>query len=201
MKLYFASNACSLSPHIALRESGLPFELERVDLKTKRTASGEDFLTVNPKGYVPALRLDDGQVLTEGAVIVQWIGDQRPETGLMPPAGTMARYRVQEWLHYIGTELHRGFAPLYGKLTPEEVKAAAREKLAARFAFLAAAVETQPYLMGQTFTVADGYAFYTLRVWKRVVRPELPSPALQPYFARILARPAVIAALDAERDS
>jgi len=201
MKLYFASNACSLSPHIALRESGLPFELERVDLKTKRTATGEDFLTVNPKGYVPALRLDDGQILTEGAVIVQWIGDQRPETGLIPPAGTMARYRVKEWLHYIGTELHRGFAPLYGKATPEEVKAAAREKLERRFAFLAAAVETQPYLMGQTFTVADGYAFYTLRVWKRVVRPELPSPALQPYFARILARPAVTAALDAERDS
>src|SRR4051812_18671455 len=201
MKLYFASNACSLSPHIALRESGLPFELERVDLKTKRTASGEDFLTVNPKGYVPALKLDDGQILTEGAVIVQWIGDQRPETGLIPPAGTMARYRVQEWLHYIATELHRGFAPLYGKLTPEEVKAAAREKLAMRFAFLAAAVDTQPYLMGQTFTVADGYAFYTLRVWKRIVRRELPSAALQPSFARILARPAVTAALDAERDS
>ena len=201
MKLYFASNACSLSPHIALRESGLPFQLERVDLKTKRTASGEDFLTLNPKGYVPALRLDDGQILTEGAVIVQWIADQRPETGLMPPAGTMARYRVQEWLHYIATELHKGFAPLYGKLTSEEVKTAAREKLVARFAFLAAAVQAQPYLMGQTFTVADGYAFYTLRVWKRVVRPELPSPALQPYFERILARPAVIAALDAERDA
>jgi len=201
MKLYFASNACSLSPHIALRESGLPFQLERVDLKTKRTASGEDFLTVNPKGYVPALRLDDGQILTEGAVIVQWIADQRPDAGLIPPAGTMARYRVQEWLHYIGTELHRGFVPLYSKLTPEEVKAAVREKLAMRFAFLAAAVETQPYLMGRTFTVADGYAFYTLRVWKRVVRPELPSQALQPYFERILARPAVIAALDAERDA
>ena len=201
MKLYFASNACSLSPHIALRESGLPFELERVDLKTKRTASGEDFTAVNPKGYVPALRLDDGQILTEGAVIVQWIGDQRPETGLMPPAGTMARYREQEWLHYIATELHKGFVPLYSKITPEEVKAAVREKLAARFAFLAAAVETQPYLMGQTFTVADGYAFYTLRNWKRAVRPELPSPSLQAYFARILARPAVIAALDAERDA
>ncbi len=201
MKLYFASNACSLSPHIALRESGLSFELERVDLKTKRTASGEDFLAVNPKGYVPALRLDDGQVLTEGAVIVQWIADQRPESGLIPPAGTMARYRVQEWLHYIATELHKGFAPLYSKITPEEVKAAVREKLAARFAFLGAAVETQPYLMGETFTVADGYAFYTLRSWKRSVRPELPSPSLQDYFARILARPAVIAALDAERDA
>jgi glutathione S-transferase len=201
MKLYFASNACSLSPHIALRESGLPFELERVDLRSKRTATGEDFLKVNPKGYVPALRLDDGQVLTEGAVIVQWIGDQRPETGLIPPAGTMDRYRAQEWLHYIATELHKGFAPLYNKLTPEEIKAAAREKLAMRFAFLAAAVDSQPYLMGQTFTVADGYAFYTLRSWKRAVRPELPSPVLQSYFARILARPAVVAALDAERDT
>jgi glutathione S-transferase len=201
MKLYFASNACSLSPHIALSESGLPFELERVDLKTKRTASGEDFLALNPKGYVPALKLDDGQVLTEGAVIVQWIADRRPESGLIPPCGTMARYRAQEWLHYIATELHKGFIPLYSKITPEEVKTAAREKLTARFAFLAAAVERQPYLMGETFTVADGYAFYTLRSWKRAVRPELPSPLLQDYFARILARPAVTAALDAERDA
>ena len=181
--------------------AGSPSSWSGSILKTKRTASGEDFLAVNPKGYVPALRLDDGQVLTEGAVIVQWIADQRPESGLIPLAGTMARYRAQEWLHYIATELHKGFAPLYSKITPEEVKAAVREKLAARFAFLAAAVETHPYLMGETFTVADGYAFYTLRSWKRTVRPELPSPALQPYFARILARPAVIAALDAERDA
>ncbi len=201
VKLYFARHACSLSPHIALRESALPFELERVDLKTKRTASGEDFLAINPKGYVPALRLDDGQVLTEGAVIVQWIADQRPETGLIPPAGTMERYRVLEWLHYIATELHKGFGPLYSRLTPEEAKAATREKLAVRFAFLAAAVENRPFLMGATFMVADGYAFYTLRSWKRLVKPELPSPALQPYFDRVLARPAVRAAVDAERDS
>ncbi|HVV52132.1 MAG TPA: glutathione transferase GstA [Polyangia bacterium] len=200
MKLYFAAHACSLSPHIALREAGLPFELERVDLGSKRTASGEDFRTVNPKGYVPALKLDDGQVLTEGAVIVQWIADQRPESGLIPPAGGMARYRAQEWLHFIATELHKGFAPLYNKLTPEALRAATREKLAARFAVLAAAVDAHPYLMGPTFTVADGYAFYTLRTWKRLVKPELPHPGLQAYFDRLLARPAVRAALDAERD-
>jgi glutathione S-transferase len=201
VKLFFAPHSCSLSPLIALTESGLPFQLERVDLKTKRTASGEDFLAVNPKGYVPALKLDDGQVLTEGAVIVQWIADQRPETELIPPVGTMERYRVLEWLHYIATELHKGFGPLYSRLTPEEIKAATRERLAVRFAFLAAAVENRPFLMGETFTVADGYAFYTLRSWKRLVKLELPSPALQPYFDRVLARPAVRAALDAERDS
>jgi len=199
MKLYWASHACSLSPHIALREAGLPFELELVDLRTKRTATGEDFLAVNPKGYVPALKMDDGQVLTEGAVIVQWVADQRPATGLIPPAGTMARYRAQEWLHFIATELHKGFAPLYNKLIPEEVKAAAREKLTARFGLVAAAIETAPYLMGPAFTVADGYAFYTLRTWKRLVRPELPWPSLQAYFERVLARPAVQAALEGER--
>jgi glutathione S-transferase len=201
MKLYFAPNACSLSPHIALRESGLPFDLERVDLRTKRTASGEDFLAVNPKGYVPALKLDDGQVLTEGAVIVQWIADRRPESQLIPPFGTMARYRLLEWLHFIATELHKGFAPLYNASMPEEIKAATREKLASRFAVLAAAIETQPYLTGPTFTVADGYAFYTLRSWKRVVNPELPSPALTRYFELVMARPAVRAALEAEAGS
>jgi glutathione S-transferase len=200
MRLYWASHACSLSPHIALREAGLAFEMERVDLKTKRTASGEDFLSVTPKGYVPALRMDDGQVLTEGAVIVQWIADQRPSSGLMPPAGTLARYRAQEWLHFIATELHKGFAPLFNKLIPEEVKAAAREKLTARFGLLVAAVEKEPYLMGSTFTVADGYAFYTLRTWKRIVRPDLPWPALQTYFERLLARPAVRDAIEAERE-
>jgi glutathione S-transferase len=198
MKLYFAPNACSLSPHIALRETGLGFELEKVDLRAKRTASGEDFLTVNPKGYVPALRLDDGQILTEGAVIVQWIADQKPAANLIPPAGSMERYRVLEWLHFIGTELHKGLSPLFGKVAPEEYKTTVKEKLASRFAFLSKAVEDRPFLTGATFTVADGYAFYTLRTWRRVVKPELPTPSLQAYFERIGARPAVRAALEAE---
>lgn len=198
MKLYFASGACSLSPHIALREAGLPFELERVDLRTKITASGEDFRAVNPKGYVPALKLDDGQVLTEGAVIVQWVGDQKPASGLIPPAGSFARYRAQEWLHFIATELHKGLAPLYNKALPPEVRAATLEKMTNRFSFLTRALTDQPFLMGSAFGVADGYAFYTLRSWQRAVQPELPSPVLQAYLERIAARPAVRAALDAE---
>ncbi len=201
MKLYWAPHACSLSPHIALREAGLPFELERVDLRTKKTASGEDYLTVNPKGYVPALKLDDGQVLTEGAVIVQWIADQRPESRLAPPPGSFARLRVQEWLHYIGTELHSRFGPLYGNKTPADYRVTVVEKLTARFRFLAEAVTGPPYLTGDTFTVADGYAFYTLRSWKRVVSPTLPAVALDDFCARVAARPAVAAALGAEASS
>ena len=201
MKLYFASNACSLSPHIALRESGLPFELERVDLKTKRTASGEDFLALNPKGYVPALKIHDGQVLTEGAVIVQWIADQRPESGLIPPCGTMARYRAQEWLHYIATELHKGFIPLYSKMTPEEVKTTVRGE-----ADGAVRVSRRG---GREAAVPDGGDLHrrgrvrVLHVAQLEARraAQLPSPLLQDYFARILARPAVAATLDAERDA
>jgi glutathione S-transferase len=198
MKLYFAPGACSLSPHIALREAELPFELEKVDLRAKRTASGEDFWAVNPKGYVPALKLDDGQVLTEGAVIVQWIADQKPESKLIPPAGTLERYRLLEWLHFIATELHKGFGPLYSTLASPEAKTATKERLASRFAFLGKAVEDRQFLTGNTFTVADGYAFYTLRSWQRSVKPELPSASLQAYFDRVGARPAVRAALEAE---
>jgi glutathione S-transferase len=198
MKLYFAPGACSLSPHIALREAGLPFELEKVDLRAKRTASGEDFRAVNAKGYVPALKFDDGRVLTEGAVIVQWVADQRPESNLAPAAGTFERLRLQEWLHYIATELHRGFGPLLGKLASEEYKAATRETLTSRFKFLGEAIAARPYLLGETFSVADGYAFYTMRTWRRRVAEALPAAALEGYFARIADRPAVTAALDAE---
>lgn len=198
MKLYFSPGACSLSPHIALREAGLPFELERVDLRAKRTANGEDFWAINPKGYVPALRLDSGQILTEGSVVVQWIADQRPETNLIPPAGTMERYRLLEWLAFIATELHKGIAPLYSPLLSPEAKAGTRDKLAGRFSFLGKAVEDRPFLMGSTFTVADGYAFYTLRSWQRTVKPELPAASLQAYFDRIADRSAVRAALEAE---
>lgn len=201
MKLYWAPHACSLSPHIALREAGLPFDLERVDLRTKKTAGGEDYLVINPKGYVPALKLDDGQVLTEGAVIVQWIADQRPDSGLAPPPGSFARLRVQEWLHYIGTELHSRFGPLYGKDTPADYRVSVVDRLTARFRFMAEALARQPFLTGDTFTVADGYAFYTLRSWKRVVSPTLPAAALDAFCARVAARPSVIAALGCEASS
>jgi len=198
MKLYYAPNACSLSPHIALREAGLPFQLERVDLRARKTAGGEDYLTVNPKGYVPALKLDDGRILTEGAVIVQWIADQRPESHLAPPPGSFERLRVQEWLHYIGTELHSRISPLHDKALPPDYRTVVIEKLTARFRFLAEPLARQPFLTGDTFTVADGYAFYTLRSWKRTVSPGLPAPALDDFFARVAARPSVVAALAAE---
>ncbi|HEX4508714.1 MAG TPA: glutathione transferase GstA [Burkholderiaceae bacterium] len=198
MKLYYAPHACSLSPHIALREAGLPFELERVDLRAKRTASGEDYLTVNPKGYVPALKFDDGRVLTEGAVIVQWVADQRPESHLAPPCGSFERLRVQEWLHYIATELHARLGPLHSNLLPADYRATVVEKLTVRLRFLAEAVTRQPFLTGDTFTVADGYAFYTLRSWKRVVVPTLPALALDDFYARVASRPSVIAALQFE---
>lgn len=198
MKLYFAPHTCSLSPHIALREADLPFELARVDLRTKRTAAGEDYDAINPKGYVPALLFDDGRVLTEGAVIVQWIADQRPERGLAPAAGTFERLRLQEWLHFIGTEIHARFGPLYGNRTPADYRATVVAKLTARLRYLAEAVTRQPFLMGDRFTVPDGYAFFTLRNWRRVVSPELPAAALDDYFARIAARPTVVAALAAE---
>jgi glutathione S-transferase len=199
MKLYWSPNACSLSPHIVLREAGLPFEMERVDLRANRTASGGDFRAINPKGYVPALQLDDGEILTEGAVIVQYLADLAPDAKLAPPAGTMARVRLQEWLHFIGTELHKGMSPLYNPLASAEFKQSLRERLAARFGFLAGALaDGRAYLTGDSFSIADAYAFYTLRAWRRNVAEELPAPALQAYFDRIAARPAVRAALQAE---
>jgi glutathione S-transferase len=200
VKLYLAPHACSLSPHIALREADLPFELVRVDLRTKRTADGADYLAVNPKGYVPALQFDDGRVLTEGAVIVQWIADQRPESHLAPPLGTFERLRLHEWLHFIGTEIHARFGPLYGNKTPAHYRALVIDKLTVRLRFLAEAVTQHPFLMGDTFTVADGYAFYTLRNWKRLVAQTLPAAALDDYFTRIRARPSVDAALAVEAD-
>ena len=130
MKLYFSPSACSLSPHIALREAGLQFELDRVNFGTKKTKSGEDFLGINPKGYVPTLKLDDGQVLTEGPAIVQYIADRKPETGLAPAAGTLERYRLQEWLNYISTELHKSFSPLFNPKTPAETKQLVKDQLA-----------------------------------------------------------------------
>ncbi|WP_437312986.1 glutathione transferase GstA [Sorangium sp. So ce385] len=199
MKLYYTPGACSLSPHIALRESGLSFELEQVDLKAKKLKDGGDYLAVNPKGYVPALALDGGEVLTEGAIIVQYIADKVPSSKLAPAAGTTARLRLQEWLHFIATELHKGFGPINHPKSNDELKQAFRERLEARFAILAKGVEGKSFLLGDTFTVADGYAFYTLRNLRRLDEQALDrSPALKAYFERVGARPAVKAALAAE---
>lgn len=197
MKLYYMPFACSLSPHIVAREAGIPIELVRVD-RAKKTSTGEDYLAINPKGSVPALALDNGEVLTESAVIARFLADQKPELGLIPPAGTLERYRTEEWMNHIATDIHKQFSPLFGPTTPEETKAAQRETLSKRFAFVASKLEGREYLMGDSFTVADAYLF-TVLSWTSPLKLDLsPWPALTAYLARVGSRPAVKAALAAE---
>ena len=199
MKLYFTPGACSLSPHVALREAELLFELEAVDLAAKTTRSGKNFLEINPKGYVPALVLEDGELITEGAIIVQYIADQRPELGLAPPNGTRERRRLQEWLHFIATELHKGFGPINNPKAGAELKETLLARLVSRFAFLAKGLEGKRHLVGDTFTVADGYAYYVLRSLRKLDPEALgKAPVLGAYFDAISSRPAVRAALEAE---
>jgi glutathione S-transferase len=198
MKLYFSPGACSLSPHIALRESGQPFELVKVDTKAKTFAGGGDFLAVNGKGYVPVLELDDGTRLTEGPAIVQYIADRKPESGLAPAAGTMERVRLQEWLNFTTSEIHKGFSPLFSPETPEDYKPVARKRLAARFDWLSRQLEGRDYLLGEHFTVADGYLFVVLG-WTNHVGMKLEDwPVLKAWRERIAQRPHVREALKAE---
>lgn len=198
MLLYFTPGACSLSVHIALQESGLPFERERVDLKQHRTASGEDYFGLNAKGYVPGLRLDDGSLLTEGAAIVQYVADLVPERGLAPSAGSMARVRLQEWLSFIGSEIHKGFGPLWNPLVPPETRSAAEARLYHWFDWLAPQLATRPYLLEGGYSVADGYLFTCLN-WCNFLQLSLDKwPSLQAYLTRMSERPAVQAALRAE---
>ncbi len=202
MKLYYVPNACGISPQIALREAGVPFTLDRLNLAAgKKTQSGADYLKVNPKGRIPALELDDGQVITEGSAIVQYIADLKPEKKLAPPAGTMARVRLQEWLNFIATELHASMSPLYQATANEEFKTWWREnRIIPRLEFMAKALEGKPFLLGDTFTVADGYAFYVLKSWQgpRVKGTLEKWPVLADYYARLSARPSVKASLEAE---
>jgi glutathione S-transferase len=198
MKLYYSPGACSLSPHIALFEAGLKFDIERVNLANKQTAGGADFRAINPKGYVPALGLDNGELLTEGPAMVQYIADQVPEKKLAPAAGTMERYRLTEWLNFISTEIHKGFSPLFKPHMPDEAKKMARELLALRFEFIAQQLEGKQYLTGAQFTVADGYLFTTMN-WAPRVDVDLSRwPVLQAFQERVAARPAVQQALAAE---
>jgi len=197
-KLYYSPGACSLSPHIALREAGLPFELAMASLRTKKLADGSDLASVSPKGQVPVLEFDDGQRLTEGPAIVQWIADQAPASGLAPAAGTLARYRLQEWLNFITSELHKGFSPLFSPVMPDEAKAIARTRLADKLAWVDGQLAGKPYLMGDAFTVADGYLF-TVAGWGKMVGVDIaPLPHLSAFMARVAARPAVQEALKAE---
>ena len=199
IKLYFTPGSCSLSPHIALREAELPFELVQVDLAKKELKSGGSFLSVNPKGYVPAIVLEDGTLLTEGAVIVQYIADQKPEKKLAPKSGTTERLKLKEWLHFIATELHKGFGPINHPKSNPELKQVFRERLNARFEFLNRSLEGKQYLLGDQFTVADGYAYYTLRNLRKLDAAALDSaPILKKYFERVGARPAVRDALQVE---
>jgi glutathione S-transferase len=198
MKLYYSPGACSLSPHIVLRESGLPFELVLASTKTHKLADGSDYYAINPKGYVPLLELDSGERLSEGPAIVQYIADQVPQKNLAPANGTMPRYRLQEWLNFVTSELHKGFSPLFNPATPEDFKPAAKERLAGRLKWVDAQLEGKAYLTGDQFTVADAYLF-TVTNWTKYVGIDIAGLAnLGAFMGRVAARPAVQAALKAE---
>lgn len=198
MKLYYSPGACSLSPHIVLHEAGLPFEAVLASTKTHKLQDGTDYYAVNAKGYVPLLELDDGQRLAEGPVIVQWIADQVPAKKLAPPAGTMPRYRVMEWLNFVTAELHKQFSPLFNPAYPEEAKAINREKLLGRYAWVDGQLAGKQYLMGDDFTVADAYLFVVTR-WTVPMKLDISSRTnLAAYMTRVAQRPAVRRALEAE---
>ena len=198
MKLFFSPGACSQAVHIALRESGIPFDLEQVDLKEHKTKSGADYYAINPKGYVPALLLDDGQLLGEVQVLLQYVADKAPEAKLAPAYGTMERYRLQEWLAFISSEIHKSFGPLFYPTTPEETKKANRERIVKRFQLIDEQLAGKQFLMGAEFSVADAYLFVMLR-WGRAMKIEAGSFAnLEAYYGRVASRPAVHATLEAE---
>jgi glutathione S-transferase len=199
MKLYYAPGASSLAPHIALREAGLAFQLERVDLRTRKTEHDADYLRINPNGYVPALQFDDGTVLTEICAMVQWIADQVPDAGLAPPAGTLARYRLMQWLSFVSSELHKSFGPLFDPAAPEAVKTAARGRIERRLPHVGAQLAQQPYLLGDTFSVADMFLFPVLS-WTRALQIDTSKwPGVAAFLERVGERPTVRAAMAAER--
>lgn len=198
MKLYYAPGACSLSPHIVAREAGIDLTLVKVDFASKKTDTGRDFLTINPKGYVPALELDGGEVLTEGPAIVQWLADREPRSGLAPPNGTMDRYRLQETLGYINSELHKTYGPLFNPGTPADARREREAYLRKRYELLEQTLEDQDFLFGARFTVADAYLF-TITQWANFVKLDLSMfPSLLAFQQRVAARPGVQAALKAE---
>jgi glutathione S-transferase len=198
VKLYYSPGSCSLSPHIVSREAGINLDLEQVDNREKRTKSGKDFWSINPKGQLPVLELDDGQRLTEGPVIVQYLADQKPACNLVPAPGTIDRYRVQEWLNFTTSELHKSFGPIFRPTTPDEYKKILKENLGKRFAWLDKQLAGKQYLMGDKFTIADAYMFAVLR-WSPRVDIDLGKwPNVKAYVDRLAARPKVQEALKAE---
>jgi glutathione S-transferase len=198
MKLYYTPGACSLSPHIVLLEAGLKFDLEKVDLREKKTESGADFLGINPKGYVPVLQLDDGSRLTEGPAIVQYIADLRPRRRLAPPPKSAERYRLMEWLNFISTEIHKQFGPMFDPACTAELRQALTDRIGKRFDYVVKSLGGKPYLLGDEFSVADAYLF-TVVNWCNVVNIDLGRwPVLQEYQKRVASRPAVKKAMKAE---
>ncbi len=198
MKLYYAPGACSLAPHIVAREAGIPLTLEKVDLRARTTASGRAFAEINPKGYVPAIEVRDGEVMTEVSALIQYLADQAPQAGLMPAVGTAERYQVLEWIGFVSTEIHKGFGPLWNPASPEEVKRAAKDKLFQRFAYIDQRLAGQSYLTGERFTVADAYLF-TVTNWTNFHGLSLTEyPNLAAFMSRVAARPKVQEALEAE---
>jgi glutathione S-transferase len=198
LKLYYSPGACSLSPHIVAREAGIEVDLVKVDLKARKLEDGGDYARINAKGYVPALALDDGTLLTEGPAIVQYLADRHPDSGLAPSNGTLERYRLQEWLNFLTSEIHKSFSPLFNPAAAEGWKQAARENIVRRFDLITERLGPNAYLMGERFTVADAYLF-TLFNWCQWTGIDLARwPALKDYLARIAGRPKVQEALRAE---
>ncbi|THF58009.1 glutathione transferase GstA [Ollibium composti] len=198
MKLYYSPGACSLAPHIVASEAGLDLDLVRVDLASKKTEGGDDFLKVNPNGYVPTLVTGAAEPVTEASVVVQYLADQKPEAGLMPKSGDPARYRIQQWLAFISTELHKTFSPFFKPTTPDATKEANRALLSKRLGYVETELANGPYLTGNTFTAADAY-LWTVLGWSKAVNFDLSSfPNVQRFMATVASRPAVRKALQEE---
>jgi len=199
MKLYFSPGACSLASHIVVRELSLPVSLMKVDLSTKKFGNDEDYLVINKKGYVPALEFDDGTLLTEGVAILQFLADQKPEANLAPANGTRDRYKLQEWLTFTASEIHKSYSPLFDDSTPEQTKKASLEKLDKRYAYVAEQLAQRDFLLGDQFTVADAYLFITM-LWAEKFNVDISKwPTLKEYKDRIAARTSVQEALAAEK--
>ncbi|MHB2168115.1 glutathione transferase GstA [Alsobacter sp. R-9] len=198
MKLYYTPGACSLAPHIVAAEAGIPIDLVKVDLHARKTEDGRDYTTINPRGYVPALDIGDGEPLTEASIIVQHLADSKPEAGLIPPVGSRERLRVQQWLAFIATELHKGFGPLWNPALPAEVKEATVARLKTRIADVETRLAGRSFLAGDHFGVADAYLF-TILGWAKLLHVDLsPYPNVVAYLGRVGSRPGVQAALKAE---
>ena len=198
MKLYYSPGACSLSPHIALLEAGLRYDLVKVDLRAKKLENGDDYLKINPKGQVPALALDSGELVTEGPVIVQMIADKASGKNLAPARDSAERYKLLEWLNFVGTELHKNFGPMFSPILSDDAKAFFKDRVMGKFKYLDGVLAGHDYLMGKQFTVADGYLF-TMLCWADRMKFDLSAlPNLLAYKARVAARPMVQEALSKE---